>query len=395
MFRAQNGATATEGPHHPPDCTVNDTTQRPPYRVLFVCMGNICRSPTAHGVFETRVREAGLGDRVDRMDETLVPYDFDWTEDTALTDDWLFERYVQLPYDVDFSILLDCCHSGGMAKGGPARMRGLNPPDDIRHRAMCWNADRQMWVPRGFAHGYITLEPDTEVPEASLFGPEPGRVAPHIYYDDEIVELLAAARTLGPTGSIRPFTYETLFGLMASTGLRVSEAIHLRDADVDLKRGMLTIHQAKFGKSRQIPLHPSTVEALRLYRGQCDLAGLSARDEAPFFVGTRGRRRGTPLGDRQVHRVFTELRERLGWRNRGAHHAPRIHDLRHTFVVRRILLWQAQGVDVDQAMLSLSTYVGHAMVTNTYWYLSAVPELMALAAGRFETFMSLSEVHDA
>ena len=239
------------------------------------------------------------------------------------------------------------------------------------------------------------FEPDTEVPEASLFGPEPGRVAPHIYHDDEIVELLAAARTLGPAGSIRPFTYETLFGLMASTGLRVSEAIHLRDADVDLKRGMLTIHQAKFGKSRQIPLHPSTVEALRLYRGQCDLAGLSARDEAPFFVGTRGRRRGTPLGDRQVHRVFTELRERLGWRNRGAHHAPRIHDLRHTFVVRRILLWQAQGVDVDQAMLSLSTYVGHAMVTNTYWYLSAVPELMALAAGRFETFMSLSEVHHA
>jgi hypothetical protein len=90
----------------------------------------------------------GLGDRVDRMDETLVPYDFDWTEDTALTDDWLFERYVQLPYDVDFSILLDCCHSGGMAKGGPARMRGLNPPDDIRHRAMKWNAAREMWVPR-------------------------------------------------------------------------------------------------------------------------------------------------------------------------------------------------------------------------------------------------------
>lgn len=96
------------------------------------------------------------------------------------------------------------------------------------------------------------FEPDTEVPEASLFGPEPGRVAPHIYHDDEIVELLAAARTLGPTGSIRPFTYETLFGLMASTGLRVSEAIHLRDADVDLKRGMLTIRQTKFAKSRSI-----------------------------------------------------------------------------------------------------------------------------------------------
>ena len=102
-----------------------------------------------------------------------------------------------------------------------------------------------------------------------------------------------------------------------------------------------------------------------------------------------------PLSERQVHRVFAELRQQLGWRNRGTHHAPRIHDLRHTFVVRRIVLWQAQGVDIDQAMLSLSTYVGHAMVTNTYWYLSAVPELMALAAGRFESFMPQPEVHHA
>ena len=158
---------------------------------------------------------------------------------------------------------------------------------------------------------------------------------------------------------------------------------------------MLTIHQTKFGKSRQVPMHPSTVEALRRYRWMRDLAGESTQDDAPFFIGTRGRRRGLPLGERQVHRVFAELRQQLGWRNRGTHHAPRIHDLRHTFVVRRIVLWQAQGVDIDQAMLSLSTYVGHAMVTNTYWYLSAVPELMALAAERFESFMAQPEVPDA
>ena len=101
------------------------------------------------------------------------------------------------------------------------------------------------------------------------------------------------------------------------------------------------------------------------------------------------------MDSHQVNRVFVTLREQLGWRNRGAHHAPRIHDLRHTFVVRRILLWMAHGVDIDQAMLSLSTYVGHAHVTNTYWYLSAVPELMALAAGRFEAYMRQSEVSDA
>ena len=254
---------------------------------------------------------------------------------------------------------------------------------------------RRLKLLRSFMHWLMQLEPGCEVPDDAIFGRIPERLAPHIYSEQEIIDLLAAARQLGPAPGLRGIVYETLFGLLASTGMRISEALALTNADVDLKQEMLTIHLAKFGKSRQVPLHPSTVEALRLYRERRDLAGISAQDEAPFFVGTRGRRRGTPLGDRQVHRVFIELRERLGWRNRGAHHAPRIHDLRHTFVVRRIVLWQAQGVDVDQAMLSLSTYVGHAMVTNTYWYLSAVPELMALAAGRFESYMRQPEVPDA
>ena len=254
---------------------------------------------------------------------------------------------------------------------------------------------RRLKLLRSFMRWLLQFEPGCEVPADAIFGRLPDRQAPHIYSEQEIIDLLAAARQLGPAPGLRGIVYETLFGLLASTGMRISEALALTNADVDLKQGMLTIHLAKFGKSRQVPLHSSTVEALRLYRGRRDLAGISAQDEAPFFVGTRGRRRGMPLGDRQVHRVFIELRERMGWRNRGAHHAPRIHDLRHTFVVRRIVLWQAQGVDVDQAMLSLSTYVGHAMVTNTYWYLSAVPELMALAAGRVETFMSLSEERHA
>ena len=254
---------------------------------------------------------------------------------------------------------------------------------------------RRLKVLRSFMHWLVQFEPGTEVPDDAIFGRLPERLAPHIDHEQEIIDLLAAARQLGATPGLRGIVYETLFGLLASTGMRISEALALTNADVDLKQGMLTIHLAKFGKSRQVPLHPSTVEALRRYRERRDLAGVSAQGEAPFFVSTRGRRRGMPLGDRQVHRVFIELRERLGWRNRGAHHAPRIHDLRHTFVVRRIVLWQAQGVDVDQAMLSLSTYVGHATVTNTYWYLSAVPELMALAAGRFESFMSQSGVHHA
>jgi integrase len=244
---------------------------------------------------------------------------------------------------------------------------------------------------RSFARYLQQFEPRSEVPDDSTFGRIGQRVAPHIYSEPEIVDLLAAARRLGPTPGLRGATYEALFGLMAATGLRVSEAVHLQNGDVDLKRGVLTVRQTKFAKSRQVPLHPSTQETLKQY---CWLRNLqvAATDETPFFVGTRGRRRGQGLSLRQVHRVFIGLRDQLGWVNRGAHGGPRIHDLRHTFVVRRVMLWHAQGVDVDQSMLALSTYVGHAKVTNTYWYLTGVPELMAVAADRFESFVATAGV---
>lgn len=237
------------------------------------------------------------------------------------------------------------------------------------------------------------FEPDTEVPEESLFGAAPGRVAPHIYQEAEIIELLAAAHEIGPRGSLRPDTFETLFGLMASTGLRVSEAIHLRDADVDLRHGMLTVRQTKFAKSRQLPLHPSIVAALLRYRRQ-RAKHVPTTADTPFFIGSRGQRLGQPLGERQTHRVFDTLRDRLGWVNRGAHDAPRIHDLRHTFAVRRLMLWQAEGTDVDQMMLALSTYMGHCKIDYTYWYLTAVPELMAIAGNKFERFANFAGERD-
>jgi integrase len=253
---------------------------------------------------------------------------------------------------------------------------------------------RRLMLLRSFARWLQQFEPRTEVPDDAIFGRLSERLAPHIYTEREIVDLLSAARRLGPAPGLRGATYEALFGLIASTGLRVSEALQLRNVDVDLKQGTLTVRRTKFAKSRQVPMHPTTVKALRHYRSQRDLS-VDGTDDTPFFLATRGRRRGQNLNERQVHRVFAVLREQLGWCNRGAHHAPRIHDMRHTFVVRRILLWQTQGVDIDQTMLSLSTYVGHAMITNTYWYLSAVPELMALAAAKFESFLSRREVADA
>lgn len=248
---------------------------------------------------------------------------------------------------------------------------------------------------RSFCRYLQQFEPRTEVPDDSLFGRVGQRLAPHIYSEQEIIDLLNAAHNLDSfIPGLRGATYETLFGLLASTGLRISEALHLLDSDVDLKTGMLAIRQTKFAKSRYVPLHSSTVEALKQYRSRRNLH-IDVTEDTPFFISTRGRLLGQRLDSRQVRRVFIQLRDQLGWLNRGAHHGPRIHDLRHTFVVRRILLWQAQGMDVDRQMLALSTYVGHAMVTNTYWYMTGIPELMAVAANRFEAFVRLPEVgHD-
>lgn len=258
-----------------------------------------------------------------------------------------------------------------------------------RHKSETWA--RRFKLLRPFIRYLQQFEPATPMPDESVFGPVPGWQMPHIYQDQEIIDLLAAARHLGAEGSLRAATYETLFGLIASTGLRVSEATHLLDADVDLAQGLVTVRQTKFNKSRQLPLHPSVIDALLHYR---ILRRQQVQDHAnlPFFIGTRGQRLGKPLGPRQIDRVFTTLRKQLGWINRGAHYAPRVHDLRHTFAVHSVLLWQSQGTDIDQAMLALSTYMGHAKISHTYWYLTAIPELMGVAAGKFEQFAQPEEV---
>lgn len=252
---------------------------------------------------------------------------------------------------------------------------------------------RQLGLLRPFARWLQQFEPATEVPNEAIFGAIPGRVAPHIYREDEVVELLDAASYVGPPGSLRGVVMQTLFGLMACTGLRISEALTLCDTDVDLKSGVLTIRQSKFGKSRLVPIHPSALQALKLYRIQ-RASHVPTTPETPFFIATRGRLLGQAVSDRQAHRIFEQLRKQLGWANRGGHGAPRIHDLRHSFAVRRLLLWHEHGEDISQKMLALSTYLGHAKVSNTYWYLSGVPELMGLAGQRFEEFAALWEEGD-
>jgi integrase len=282
-------------------------------------------------------------------------------------------------------------HVDGLGVEGPLTVEVMatwaRRPKSDSDKPTTWA--RRLKTLRPFTRWLRQFEPCTEVPDDTVFGSVDRRLTPHIYTEQEIADLLVAARRLCPL--LRGVTYQTLFGLLAATGLRVSEALHLFDGDVDLKSGLLTVRRTKFAKSRQVPVHPSTLDALRQYRRRRD-PWVASTDETPFFVGTRGRRQGCALSLRQVDRVFRSLHNQLGWVNRGAHAAVRIHDLRHTFVVRRMLLWQAQGIDIDQQMLALSTYVGHAMVTNTYWYMTAVPALLALAAERFAPLLPSPEV---
>jgi integrase/recombinase XerD len=248
-------------------------------------------------------------------------------------------------------------------------------------RATRFTWARRLDVVRPFARYLARTVPGSAVPDHSMFGPSHRRLTPHIYTDAELVVLLEAARRLPPLGTLRPATYRTFFGLIAATGLRLSEALRLCCADVDLMGGVLTIRQTKFAKSRLVPLHPTTASELIRY-DELRRRHVPVAPGAPFFVSAKG----VALAPRTVHTVFARLRAQLGWVARGMHPAPRIHDLRHTFICRRVALWQAHGADLDHAMLALSTYVGHAKVSDTYWYLTAVPELMAGAAQRFEGF---------
>lgn len=238
-------------------------------------------------------------------------------------------------------------------------------------------------IVRVFARHLAAVDGRSEVPGPRLLGARPFRQQPHLYSDQQLRDLLAAAGRLSRTYALRPQTYRTLFGLLASTGLRVSEALKLTRDHVDLIRGVLHIEQTKFCKSRLVPMHPTTTRALRRYASARD------RDPAPcravcFFVG----RHGCPLPYSTVRSVFRCLCRQLGWHGNGTLHRPRIHDLRHSFACRRLLRWYRQGIDVHQAIAALSTYLGHGKVTDTYWYLTATAPLLALAGRRFERFTS-------
>jgi integrase len=244
-----------------------------------------------------------------------------------------------------------------------------------RHEYAAWRLD----AVRGFAKYLAATDPRHEVPTPGLLGRAYDRAQPHIYTPSEIAALLDATRTVKPVDALPPHTYRAFFGLLAATGLRCGEALALRRDEVDLAVGRLTVVRGKPGRERVVPIHESVVDELAGYADRRDRAFPRGPKSEAFFLS----RRATDLSYQRVTDTFVQLRRLLGWRRRPL---PRVHDLRHTFAVRTLLRWCEAGEDVDKKILALTTYLGHAHVTSTYWYFSAVPELMAITGRRFAAF---------
>jgi integrase/recombinase XerD len=222
------------------------------------------------------------------------------------------------------------------------------------------------------------IDPATQVPPADLLPGQKLRATPYLYSGDEIATLMKVSVTL--RGSYRQATYRTLIGLLAVTGMRIGEAIALHRGDLGISNGVLTIRIGKFGKSRALPLHPSTLTALGEYLSRRDRPRLLPADEPALFVSMTGRR----LLYSCVQRTFRKLVQRAGITPRSAECRPRLHDLRHGYAVNTILDGYREDGDPSNRLALLSTYLGHTDPAHTYWYLSAAPELLKLAGDRLE-----------
>lgn len=239
-----------------------------------------------------------------------------------------------------------------------------------------WWAKR-LSVARQFARYLQTIDPACEVPPARLLPYRARRATPYPYTTAQITALMREADGLALP--LQAATYRTLIGLLAVSGLRVGEAIGLNRGDVDDRDGLVRVINGKFGKSREVPLHDSAIRALETYRQRRDQLCPQPACEA-FFVSTAG----TRLHAANVRRVFTRLVHSVGLTPRSARCRPTLHSLRHRFAVSTLLDWHHAGVDVQARLPWLSTYMGHSEPANTFYYLTATPELLGLVAQRLE-----------
>ena len=232
---------------------------------------------------------------------------------------------------------------------------------------------------RQFARYASAADPRHEIPPSGLLPARPCRAVPYIYSDREVDDLIRTARELSGTTGLRPCTYATLLALLAATGMRATEPLRLDRGDVDLDQAILAVRKSKFGKSRYVPVHPSTNQALADYAALRDSLCPNPLSQS-FFLSERG----TRIAYSTLRETFARLRKQAGLRCQSDSRAPRLHDLRHRFAVSTLLRWYRDGIDVECRLPALATYLGHADVNSTYWYCTAIPELLQLAASRVE-----------
>ena len=241
----------------------------------------------------------------------------------------------------------------------------------------CWGS--RLSLVRCFAPYVKAIDLRNEVPPYRLLPYKYHRCNPYIYRDEEVLRLIQACESFTAGNGLRRRTYYTVFGLLAVTGMRISEVTSLTRGNVDLTQGIITIRLTKFSKSRSIPVHKSTLQVLKEYDRLRDQIYPAVKIPS-FFLSDQG----TCLTNCAVRCAFIRISHRIGFRKPTDSHGPRIHDFRHSFAVKTIIKWYREGINVESQIPLLSTYLGHTKPSDTYWYLSSVPELIGLAAARLE-----------
>ena len=236
---------------------------------------------------------------------------------------------------------------------------------------------RRLAEVRHFAQYVCAMDPRHQVPPDGLLPYGSSRARPYIYSDEEIIALIDAARSL--PGQIRPLTYATILGLLSVTGMRSSEVVRLDRDDIDLQQGLITIRNTKFNKSRLVACHDTTCQALNAYAVRRDRI-CPRIGSAAFFLSEQAIR----VNAYTLRDTFAKLCRTTGLRKAGDLKGPRLHDLRHTFAVRTLMQWYREDGDAERYLPRLSTWLGHVGISSTYWYLTAVPELMELVARRLD-----------
>lgn len=238
---------------------------------------------------------------------------------------------------------------------------------------------RRLSFVRGFARYCSAVDARTQIPPSDLIPCRRVRPQPYFFADGDIEQLLQAALGLPPEDGLRRWTFHCLFGLLIVSGLRIGEARKLILDDIDLDEAVLTIRSSKFGKSRLVPLHASTVKVLADYLQRRQRV-FPAPSVSHVFVNDRG----MPISHDQALDTFQRLLKTIGATAQGEQRRPHLHDLRHRFALETLVQWYRDGQEVERRLPVLSAYLGHTEVRDTYWYLSARPELMTLARERFE-----------